>query len=363
MSNIIVHKRLEARLRTSTDLGEIKEIHDKAESLRLYVRKAGENLTLQNQYAELKIRAERRCGELIPTKVKHGGDRKTPSRFAERTLKSLGISKFQSHCWQSVAMVPDESFEAHVARIKDANRELTSIGVYRLSKEFTRKFRRASKLGNLEGLTALNENYTLLRSDFRDLKEDFQDIDIIITDPPYPKEYLGLYEDLAAFGKKVLKPGGSLLAMAGVAYLPEVLDLMKRHMAYHWTVAYNMPGPKLQIWHKKVIASWKPVLWFVKGKYEGDWITDSCKSAGPDKEHHQWGQSESGMAEIIEKFTYPGQTILDPLCGAGTTGVVALKMGRKFIGIDIDEKAIETAVDRIETQNLEMHIADIASNN
>jgi hypothetical protein len=62
MSNIIALKRLETRLPTTTDFGEIKEIHDSAEVLRLYVRKAGESLTLQNQYAELKIRAERRCG-------------------------------------------------------------------------------------------------------------------------------------------------------------------------------------------------------------------------------------------------------------------------------------------------------------
>lgn len=54
------------------------------------------------------------------------------------------------------------------------------------------------------------------------------------------------------------------------------------------------------------------------------------------------------MAEIIEKFTYPGQTVLDPCCRAGTTGIVALRMNRKFIGIDVDEKAIETAADQIE---------------
>jgi 16S rRNA G966 N2-methylase RsmD len=232
MTDIVALKKLETRLRTSTDLNEIKEIHDKAESLRLYVRKAGENLTLQNRYAEIKIRAERRCGELIPTKVQHGGNRKTPSRFAEKTLKSLGISKFQSHCWQSIAMMPDKAFEAHIAKVKDASRELTSIGVYRLSKEFARKFRRAAKLGTLTSAETLSENYSLFRSDFRNLKDSFKDIDVIITDPPYSKQYLGLYEDLAAFGKKVLKPGGSLLVMTGVAYLPEVLDLMKRHIPY-----------------------------------------------------------------------------------------------------------------------------------
>ena len=55
------------------------------------------------------------------------------------------------------------------------------------------------------------------------------------------------------------------------------------------------------------------------------------------------GQSESGMPDLIEKFTYPGQTICDPFCGAGTVGVMAVKMDRQFIGIDIDKQAIETA--------------------
>ena len=62
MSHNITLKRLETRLHRATDLCEIKEIHDNAEVPRLYVRKAGESLTLQNQYAEVKIRAERRCG-------------------------------------------------------------------------------------------------------------------------------------------------------------------------------------------------------------------------------------------------------------------------------------------------------------
>jgi hypothetical protein len=62
MSNNIKLKRLETRLYATTYIGEIKEIHDNAEAPRLYVRKAGESLTLQNQYAEVKTRGERRCG-------------------------------------------------------------------------------------------------------------------------------------------------------------------------------------------------------------------------------------------------------------------------------------------------------------
>ncbi len=44
------------------------------------------------------------------------------------------------------------------------------------------------------------------------------------------------------------------------------------------------------------------------------------------------------MTDLIERFTYVGETILDPFCGGGTTGVVAVKMKRRFIGNDIEER-------------------------
>jgi len=42
------------------------------------------------------------------------------------------------------------------------------------------------------------------------------------------------------------------------------------------------------------------------------------------------------------------RTILDPFMGSGTTGVAAVKMGRKFIGIERDRTFFETACRRIE---------------
>lgn len=52
------------------------------------------------------------------------------------------------------------------------------------------------------------------------------------------------------------------------------------------------------------------------------------------------------MSHIIEKA--PGQTILDPFMGSGTTGVAAVKLGRKFIGIEIDPKYYAIAKGRIQ---------------
>lgn len=54
------------------------------------------------------------------------------------------------------------------------------------------------------------------------------------------------------------------------------------------------------------------------------------------------------MAEIIKDFTLPGETILDPFSGVGTTGVAAVMMGRRFIGIELNEQYFDVMCRRIE---------------
>ena len=93
MAQIVPAENLEAKIRTSNDIGQLKDIKDKAEALRVYVRKAEKGFAKQNQYAEVKIRAERRCGEILATEIKHGGDHKSKSRFHGKTLKDFGIHK------------------------------------------------------------------------------------------------------------------------------------------------------------------------------------------------------------------------------------------------------------------------------
>lgn len=53
------------------------------------------------------------------------------------------------------------------------------------------------------------------------------------------------------------------------------------------------------------------------------------------------------MRELLQDFTNPGDTILDPFMGSGTTGVACAKMGRKFIGIELDKKYFDIACERI----------------
>ncbi len=177
-----------------------------------------------------------------------------------------------------------------------------------------------------------------------------ESIDFIITDPPYSKEYIPLYMDLNILASRVLKPGGSLLVMTGQSYLPDVITLIAPGMGYHWCLAYTTPGGQSpQLWGKRVNTFWKPVLWYAKGGYNGDYIGDVIRSPpnDNDKAYHKWGQSLGGMRDIIKRFTNPGDIILDPFLGGGTTGAAAVSMGRQFIGADIDQKSVDIAEQRI----------------
>lgn len=198
---------------------------------------------------------------------------------------------------------------------------------------------------------ALPEGCRLIHGDFRKQNIEADSVGAIVTDPPYDlKAVETLYEDFSAFAANVLRPGGSALVMIGQSHLQQALPRLTRHLTYHWLIAYLTPGGQaVQLWPKEVNTFWKPVVWLIKGQYAGDWQGDVVKSAinDNDKRFHEWGQSESGIGALVEKFTITGELVLDPFCGAGTTGVACMAKGRQFLGIDADKTAIKTAKSRL----------------
>lgn len=136
---------------------ELKQLSDQAEALRVYAKRAGENLAIQNQCAEAKLRAERKAGEILAAAPKHrgGGDHRLQATTGgPPKLQDLGVTKDQSHRWQTVAKVPEPEFEAHVQAVNANGDELTTAGVVQLAKDRDRTQRRDEKRARSEALAA-----------------------------------------------------------------------------------------------------------------------------------------------------------------------------------------------------------------
>lgn len=189
--------------------------------------------------------------------------------------------------------------------------------------------------------------HELIHCDFRAHSIAPASIDAIITDPPYGFEYLSLYADLSEYASKALKPNAPCIVMCGQSWLETVLHYLSRNLKYVWTLAYFSPGKSTQVFGRKVKSNWKPLVFLVNGDNQCEHIADFINSGEYDKDFHDWGQTEKGMAEIIERFTVKGDLILDPFCGAGTTGVAAVNLGRRFMGMDIDEYSIKQSAKRL----------------
>lgn len=300
------------------------------------------------------LEAERRMGELLKeTERAKGGlpyQTKSTSNKAlpvEPTLAELGISKRESSQAQKLADIPLEKFEKAKAKgdtvskiVKEAKRE-------------TDKEQKVEEIKQAAKKKVLPEHVQLFNGDFRELNIKAGSLDAIITDPPYSKKYLDLYEALAVSAERWLKDGGSLVAMVGQSTMPEILNIFSRTLTYQWTLAYITPGGQaVQLWEKKVNTFWKPIIWFVKGKYVGNWHGDVIKTPvnDNDKRFHEWGQNESGMDEIVKRFCKIGNIVCDPFLGAGTTGVVAVRNKMKFIGAEINAEHFKIAESRIKNE-------------
>jgi len=68
----------------------------------------------------------------------------------------------------------------------------------------------------------------------------------------------------------------------------------------------------------------------------------------PENTDHPTQKSEKLLAKLVLASTNPGDFILDPFLGSGTTSVVAKKLGRKCLGIEIDEEYCLLAAQRLE---------------
>lgn len=234
-----------------------------------------------------------------------------------------------------------------------------------------------------------------------------------------PDKYVEWFMPRAEQFRRILKPTGTFILnikerVVGGERHTYVIELIleMRRQGWLWTEEY--------IWHKKnshpgkwpnrFRDNWERLIQFNKSKafnmYQeavmvpvGDWAKDrlaklsqtdltrdeSKVGSGFGKNVSNWvgremvypnnvlhmatecyNRNHSAVFPVdlpkwfIKLFTKPGEVVLDPFIGSGTTAVAALQLGRSFVGVELNAENVETATARVsETQiALPLMVAD-----
>jgi hypothetical protein len=120
MSDLIKYNAAKRALGEAVRIDEVKDIRDKAMAMRLYAMQAKDR-GLIDQATEIRLRAERRAGELLRDMADRGERavrKNMKSQPATSKLSDLDINKSQSSRWQKLAETPDDDFEELVSNAK-----------------------------------------------------------------------------------------------------------------------------------------------------------------------------------------------------------------------------------------------------
>jgi hypothetical protein len=123
MSGLTKYDDAKRALAAAYRVDEVKSVRDKAMAMRLYAAQAKDRVLI-DQATEIKLRAERRAGELLReaerAKPRGSNQHKDRSRAATDppTLAELGVSKSQSSQWQKLAAIDEADFEVVVDRAR-----------------------------------------------------------------------------------------------------------------------------------------------------------------------------------------------------------------------------------------------------
>lgn len=247
-------------------------------------------------------------------------------------------------------------------------------------------------------------------------------VDLIVTSPPYDgiRDYEGHTFNEPTFRKiarqlfRVLKDGGTLVWVVAdqTRNGSESFTSLRQALFFkdkcgfnaHDTMIYERKGPPLT--HNRYEQSWEYMFVFTKGRpktfngirepkeyietkprqkawsrwADGSHKINGNKLTGSTRlRYNVWKYSMGHVAEEkiahqqpaifpetlaqdhIYSWSNEGDVVLDPFCGSGTTGKMALKMGRKFIGIEISETYMTITKERI-AMNRDKRAAKVRAN-
>jgi DNA modification methylase len=202
---------------------------------------------------------------------------------------------------------------------------------------------------------------TLYLGDCREILPTLPKVDAVITDPPYGigleyGEYQDTVDSLAALGPVAIEMCRALAPVVSVT--PGNLN-QYLYAKPTWTLCwFNRAGAGSGPWG---FSCWQPILCYGPDPYLA-----TGKGRRPDfiewsemaeKNGHPCPKPIEFMKRWISRVCLK-DSILDPFMGSGTTGVAAMQLGRKFIGIEIEKKYFDIAVERITNAQRQINLFD-----
>ena len=176
--------------------------------------------------------------------------------------------------------------------------------------------------------------------------------DISITDPPYEEKYLSLSEALPAIIDEKLKPGASFFSLYGDQVKNRYEECLKAESIIRMPceISIDLQGSFNHDYSLGITRKKKDMLWYYKPDKgtrfkTGELLQNLIKSSRPGKKVSEWEQSSLEAEEIIARITPPkvGATVFDPLMGTGSYLAGALRIRRRAIGVEINEKTFNIA--------------------
>lgn len=237
----------------------------------------------------------------------------------------------------------------------------------------------------------MNNRFVLYNKSCLDAMQDMESksVDLVLTDPPYN---LGLFMQKRAtnlkamrenfFGaagwddlkfsdwekemdlffaelSRVVKESSSVIIFMSIIKVETIIRLAEKHGFYYKTTG---------IWHKKnpmprnmnlhFINSTEAWIYFTYKKHTGtfnnegkaihDFFETSITPSGEKKYGKHPTQKPIQLLDtFVRILTNENDTVFDPFCGSGSSGVAALLNGRKFIGSEISEEYCRITENRI----------------
>jgi DNA modification methylase len=233
----------------------------------------------------------------------------------------------------------------------------------------------------------LSDTVTLYLGDCREILPTLGKVDAVVTDPPYSEHVhssqmrgasgwkgpIAVERDLG-FASITAEHIAELAKYAGANVARWVAVFSDTESTHLWRAAFearSLEYIRTAFWHKSNGAP----------QFTGDRPAVSCEAitlchpagrkrwngggrqgfysvpivldrggAASEERVHTTQKPLALMTSLMLDFTDASETILDPFMGSGTTGVAAVKLGRKFIGIEVEPKYFDIACRRIADQ-------------